>query len=634
MEILLEKFAKVFRKGQLSLNLTTLSDIWINEQQMIFSSTRLNEVKYDIGDLWTGYGRPNTNILFLNYNLIEPNSEYLHRLYNNSQELNRRSNTNGETDSLLVQPTIKDEASQMIKNKIFDLAPITCIKNIQSKIKPTNVDMMENSLQGGLGVDLNMKEEDSFDNNDELNNPIQENADNSDNLNNDNMSDLDNFDPLEYLGLYEDDKNKDSLSSNDEKEDDYARNENSQYNTGSVVKNLLNNNSQSELCTQNEGKRGTSLNYSNYNQYSNNKHNFAAWNERNSIKNTNFSFSGVAEKCKKRLEYQKNNESFEVSSNQASRKTESQFISNKLENTTNPANQQIASDNTKLSKKRIPFIKMETNNEEKNVRFKEGISYIKNKMYNSYDGSPSKPERIHELNLSGRKSNNRDFSANKETPIKNDLEFNVDSNLNFNINSRTAHINLFANDECSLNNNFINKINTNTFLHENYFHSNHHLSLFNINKENTRQLNYCTNDILMPSRDFKMCTIENTENVQIDKTNTKKKELLKNKRNKSNSKAKSQIKKADPNTNKNTSNDQRISQYTIQIPNSANNCIINQNNYYNNYNHGSKFLGNNHAIYGQNSMMNYCLDIPDPNIFLDTKKPDKFKDNSNQCIYD
>lgn len=134
-------------ENSVSSNMRNYSDDVLDNVAFSFFS-EANTKAYDIADVWIGYGRPNSNMLYLRYEIKE-----------------RSHDNNFNFSSMMVhQPTVKDNSSMM-----------NCNSSLPSNINllNSNINMSENENRGA---------EEGLD-----------------------------FDPLDFLGLYDDDK-KDSSS--------------------------------------------------------------------------------------------------------------------------------------------------------------------------------------------------------------------------------------------------------------------------------------------------------------------------------------------------------------------------------------------------------------------------------------
>lgn len=183
--MLCEKWKNVQKKNsKCTLYLIPLAEIWIPSELTIFSST--DGKAYDMGDIYTSYGSPSTNILYMKYQWSETRKEK-----NDSNEVviegSKTSFLNPNSKSNSIGPEMD------ICNALLD----DVNQNSNCAIKNDN------------SSDDDLSDEDDNDNDNEQEKsflPLE--------------SELNVFDPLEFLGIDDERKN----STDDEKYSDFNQN--------------------------------------------------------------------------------------------------------------------------------------------------------------------------------------------------------------------------------------------------------------------------------------------------------------------------------------------------------------------------------------------------------------------------
>lgn len=130
IEILEDKWKNVRKKYKnVLLYLIPLEDLWIPNEITLFSTEHNNQA-FDIGDIYTGYGSPNTNRIYMQYQWSEfpqtnANKDQLNSLNNianasqiqsNGENNNLNPLLNAASNSLLAQPTINERSVSMSPN--------------------------------------------------------------------------------------------------------------------------------------------------------------------------------------------------------------------------------------------------------------------------------------------------------------------------------------------------------------------------------------------------------------------------------------------------------------------------------------------------------------------------------------
>jgi hypothetical protein len=138
IEILSEKWEKVIKKNKsLSLYLCPFEEIWIPSEITFFSSDESSKA-YDIGDIFTAYGRPATNVLFMHYQWVDiPLSPIqgnniqvqipenpMNNITPPDNQLNSQqiliTNLPVNTNSLLAQPSLNLNDNSILSEEIDD----------------------------------------------------------------------------------------------------------------------------------------------------------------------------------------------------------------------------------------------------------------------------------------------------------------------------------------------------------------------------------------------------------------------------------------------------------------------------------------------------------------------------------
>ena len=195
ISVLNEKWKNVQKKhSKCSLYLIPIEEIWIPNELTIFSST--DEKAYDIGDIFTSYGSPSTNVLHMKYQWSDSRKEKL----NESNNINN-SIINNNDSKINNYLQLKDNDTLINENNNSNCA----IKNDDSSEEDiSDCDECDNEN----------------DNEQEKYFPLE--------------SELNVFDPLEFLGIEDERRN----STDDEKYSDINNNNSFPLRTPSIKKNF------------------------------------------------------------------------------------------------------------------------------------------------------------------------------------------------------------------------------------------------------------------------------------------------------------------------------------------------------------------------------------------------------------
>ena len=225
LEVLLEKWKNIPKiEPKINLYLIPIRELWIPKELIFFSINDCDRI-YDIGDIYTAYGSPSTNILHMKY---QWNEDKLN-LISNLNSLNQYNNNllNQQNDSILYSGTNNDNLENKLKlstSNLLNRSHRTFINNNQINFNSNRAIKGEESQDmldlSDLDINNSLNNENEEDSDEKKNINITESLNKNDAYNlidklseQDSMFPLDTelLDPMELLG-FDADKKLDNLS--------------------------------------------------------------------------------------------------------------------------------------------------------------------------------------------------------------------------------------------------------------------------------------------------------------------------------------------------------------------------------------------------------------------------------------
>ena len=148
---------------------------------------------YDVADIWIGYGRPNSNLIYIKYEIKEKD------IYENINYINKWTINNNNCNSNYIDNNLNNNintdnnvnCSSMMVNKTVSVKDLNNNSNYNSIFQNNQISNNSNNTTKGLN-----------------------------NININNNEGLD-FDPLDFLGLYDEEKKDDSFNSSSNSKENY-----------------------------------------------------------------------------------------------------------------------------------------------------------------------------------------------------------------------------------------------------------------------------------------------------------------------------------------------------------------------------------------------------------------------------
>ena len=230
LEVLLEKWKNIPKfEPKINLYLIPIRELWIPKELIFFSINDCDRI-YDIGDIYTAYGSPSTNILHMKYQWNEDKLNLLSNLNNNSNNSNQYNNASHQQNESII---FSDTNNNNLDNRYKLSASNLLNASHRTFINNNNINFNSNrAIKGEESQDMfNLSD---LDINNSINNENEEDSDEKKNNNlnvtesmnkndaynlldklseQDSMFPLDTelLDPMELLG-FDGDKKFDNLS--------------------------------------------------------------------------------------------------------------------------------------------------------------------------------------------------------------------------------------------------------------------------------------------------------------------------------------------------------------------------------------------------------------------------------------
>ena len=234
LEVLLEKWKNIPKiEPKINLYLIPIRELWIPKELIFFSINDCDRI-YDIGDIYTAYGSPSTNILHMKYQWNEDKLNLISNLNNLNQYNNSFNNTllAQQNDSMLLSESNINNNNNNLGNKLklsasnlLNASHRTFINNNQINFNSNRAIKGEESQDmfdlSDLDINNSLNNENEEESDDKKNINITQSLNKNDAYNNilDKLSDQDSMfpldtellDPMELLG-FDGDKKFDNLS--------------------------------------------------------------------------------------------------------------------------------------------------------------------------------------------------------------------------------------------------------------------------------------------------------------------------------------------------------------------------------------------------------------------------------------
>ena len=243
LEVLLEKWKNIPKiEPKINLYLIPIRELWIPKELIFFSINDCDRI-YDIGDIYTAYGSPSTNILHMKYQWNDDKLNLISNINNLNIQFNENKNYNNSmTNNLLAQQNEsliysesnnQDNKLKLEASNLLNASHKTFINNNQLINNPINFNS-NRAIKGEESqdmldlsdLDINNSNNNEEESDDKKNINITESIIQNDAYNTllDKLSDKESIfpldteliDPMELLGL-DADKKFDNLSNSSEK---------------------------------------------------------------------------------------------------------------------------------------------------------------------------------------------------------------------------------------------------------------------------------------------------------------------------------------------------------------------------------------------------------------------------------
>ena len=233
LEVLLEKWKNIPKiEPKINLYLIPIRELWIPKELIFFSINDCDRI-YDIGDIYTAYGSPSTNILHMKYQWNEDKVNLISNLNNLNQYNNSFNNTllAQQNDSMLLSESNVNNNNnlgnklKLSASNLLNASHRTFINNNHINFNSNRAIKGEESQDmfdlSDLDINNSLNNENEEESDDKKNINITESLNKNDAYNNilDKLSDQDSMfpldtellDPMELLG-FDGDKKFDNLS--------------------------------------------------------------------------------------------------------------------------------------------------------------------------------------------------------------------------------------------------------------------------------------------------------------------------------------------------------------------------------------------------------------------------------------